>query len=126
MIGFIIAAVIAIILIAAYIALEVWLTKRYGVPELPDDIKWLDSRIEHEPVHLDLSRFAFDKKMFGRKTYTRPYDTQDGRWLLTVEMEGDIAVAYRAVLKHNKSWWLGAMREKCSTTIKPKIILAGE
>jgi hypothetical protein len=126
MIGFIIAAIISVVLIAAFIAWQTCLTNKYGIPELPDDIQRLDSRIENEPVRLDVSGFTFEKAQFGRKVFSRSYDKQDGRWLLTVEMAGDTVAAYRAVFKHDKSWWLGCMREKAGKTIPPKIILPGE
>jgi hypothetical protein len=55
MIGFIIAAIIAVLLIVAYSALEARLIKKHGIPELPDDIKLMDTRIENESIRLDLT-----------------------------------------------------------------------
>ena len=126
MIGVIIALIVAVVLIAAYIAVEVGLTKKYGIPELPDEIQALDSRIENEDVRFDLAQFTPDRQWLGRTTRTRTYPTDDGLWRVFVELDGDIAVSYRAVLKHKKGWWLGCMREKCSKKIKPMMIVPGE
>jgi hypothetical protein len=126
MTGFIIALLGAVVLIAAYIAVEVWLTKKHGVPELPDDIRALDARIANEEVRLNLDQFTPDRQWLGRKTCKRTYATDDGLWQVTVELEGDIAVSYRAVLKHKKGWWLNCWREKSSKRIKPMMIVPGE
>lgn len=126
MIGFIITLTISVVLIVLYIMIEVRLTKKYGMPELPDDVKWLDDRIENELIRFDLTTFTFKKEQFGRRIYGRSYATRDGTWHQTVEIGDGIAVAYRAVLKHNRSWLLGCTREKCNKTIQPKIILIGE
>jgi len=110
-------AVLAIILAVYWL---LWLDKKYGFPEAPDEVESLRKEIKSGPLAIDLMPYVFDRELNDRKTYKRSFDTNDGHWVLTVEIEEQSVVAFQAVLSHNKSWLMGRTVEDWNKY--PKII----
>lgn len=121
MVGFLVISGICALIFVAPTLLLGWSIKRYGIAEPPEEVKCLDSRIKNGAVHVDLIPFTFDKEKYGRKTYRRLFVTEDGKWELTIELEGDEVIAYQAVFKHKTSWWRETVRENWKKY--PKIMM---
>jgi len=101
----------------------VWLLRlyrRYGLAEPPEEIQGLDQALRNGEVHVDLAPFVFDRELNDRTTYTRELPNDDGRWDLTIELEGDTVVAFQARLIHKRSRWMN--RTVQGWTKRPKII----
>lgn len=97
-----------------------WLWRRHGHAEPPPDIARLRDHIHDQPLKIDLARFSPDKELNGRRTLQREYTTADGTWTLAVELDGEAVIAYRARLRHGRSWLMSTTLEGCH--LRPKIL----
>lgn len=96
------------------------LINKHGLPELPDEIALLDDSMEHGGMVFDTNTYRLGEERQGRKTYLKSFDSDSGHWDVTVETDGEKAIAYQALLRHNKTRLLNSVRE--SWAVEPKII----
>ena len=111
---------VCLLAIAVFIFWYSALINKHGLPELPDEIVVLDGSMEHGGMVFDINTYRFGEERHGRKTYLKSFESDSGHWDVTVEMEEEKAVAYQALLKHNKTRLLNSVRERWAT--EPRII----
>lgn len=124
MVPFLTVFAVALLLLVGSVILLIWSQKKFGIAEPPLPIEELRQNIKADPIHIDLTPFTPGKELFGRKTFVRVFIVDDGKWQLTVELENEVVVAFEAVFKHKKSWWLGLTIDGWNKY--PKILMPGE
>lgn len=121
---FLLACAAGLLLLAGSVATFVWLDRKYGLPEPPPLVEEINRGIRSGPVQLDLGDFTRGLERNGRVIFTRSYLTDHGGWKLDVETEDGIVMAFQAVHRNNRRWWLGRTIEGWHQ--KPRILMPGE
>jgi len=111
---------ISMLAIAAFVVWYMGLIKKFGLPDLPEDIELIDREMDNACAVINTDTYESDIEREERRTFLKSFQTKDGIWNVKVEVEGNRAVAYQAILHHSKSRWLDSTREKW--TKQPKII----
>jgi len=111
---------VGLLAIAVFILWYSALINKHGLPELPDEIAAVDSSMKDGGVAVDISTYRFGEERQERKTYLKSFESDSGHWDVTIEMDGEKAIAYQALLKHNKTRLLNSVRE--GWAVDPKII----
>jgi hypothetical protein len=112
MFTFLLLCLLALLLIAGFMLWYMGLIRKFGLPELPPDIETLDNQLAGSGVMMDTGGYRPDREKDGRKTVARIYQTKDGVWDVVLELEGELIIAYQAMLKHSGTRWLNSTREK--------------
>jgi hypothetical protein len=124
MVPFLLAFAAGVLLLAGSAALFIWLDRKYGLPEPPPLVEEISRDIRSGPIRLDLRGFTRGMERNGRAIFTRSYFTDDGAWRLAVETEDDVVIAFQAVHRNKKRWWLGRTIEGWHQ--RPRILMPGE
>jgi len=104
LVGLLVAGAAAIGSVALSIVWLVRLYSHYGLAQPPEEILQMDRALRAgHTARVDLAPYTFDRERNGRATHRRTLHTREGRWDLTVELEGDELLAYQARLTHAAS-----------------------
>ncbi len=101
----------AIAAILLFLSGSLVLHKRYGATPPPDAIRSLGEEILQHPVRADLTGFALHQEKQERRCYRRFYFSPDGIWDFYLEMDHDVAIAFRALLRHKHCFLMNTVYE---------------
>lgn len=121
---FLLAFAAGLLLLAGSVAVFIGLDRKYGLPEPPPLVEEISRGLREGPVHLDLVDFARGMERNGRVVFTRSYLTGDGGWKLDVETEDGLVIAFQAIHRNRRRWWLGRTVEGWHR--RPRILMPGE